>query len=646
MTEDKFFLDPLEDERRYPEEPIYNDYIRMMPLGTKYLFAGGRTEFLPDHPLIVGCCYDIIFKYLPEEQDLPQGTRVAFSIPRTWSQPQTENESGPGFVSVCRLSGGPVSLSLTQNENLQWWIVVELTDSAEIREGGVCVNYSHVTIQRFPQSWFGNWRSAMRTIVDLTGKGGVAVVPAERTQKPVIIAAPPACFNVASTPVVKPGEPIRVRFSTLDYCHNQAHPAPVGEVFATLPDTPFTPAASLMLKEADKGCSCFNIAVPDNARTVRVVVSNRKDNLRGISPTTIIDDRPDMLNVYFGDIHGHTMLSDGLKTPMEYFRHARDIALMDFGAIADHNCKEASRIEGPFRNQMSDEAFAEIQHACESFNKAGDFVTLQAFEQNILEKYPGHRNIYFRDTCPGLFRGQTLEELYAYLDGYDALIIPHHTLIWNTRVHLSNLKYERLVEMFSVHCSNEYKDTPVNNYRTTLNKEETGISAREILESGYRVGFIASSDNHNGAPGLSARPSRFTNLTYSGGLAAVLAPELTRETVFDALYHRRCYATTGARIYLDFRLDGKIMGSEIKCEPGHSFPYEIRVSGTDRIASVEIIRNGQVEILWKYDGQDNIQLQGVWQFEEKETWVYVKVIQVDRHMAWSSPIWIEQGAIT
>ena len=40
------------------------------------------------------------------------------------------------------------------------------------------------------------------------------------------------------------------------------------------------------------------------------------------------------------------------------------------------------------------------------------------------------------------------------------------------------------------------------------------------------------------------------------GRAVVLAEALTREAVFDALHARRCYATTGAPIVLDFTVNG------------------------------------------------------------------------------------------
>jgi len=532
-------------------------------------------------------------------------------------------------------------VTLTHNENVSWWIRAEVSDEPVPADGWVRIQYERATIQRFPQAWWGNWRSAMRTAVDLEGDGDFGFVAAARTQKPVIRAGPSASFHVVTPAVARPGEEIEARISTLDAFSNRAEPAPEGGIFAAFPDDPFTPVAETVLKPEHGGHSRLRVMAPEKGESFRVIVSDRKDRLRGTGPGTVLHSDRDRLNVYFGDIHAKTMLSDGLKSPMEYFEHARDVALTDFGAIADHNCTEASRVEGPFRTQMTDEAFGEIQEACEAFNDPGRFVTLQAFEQNDLLEYPGHRNVYFRGAAPGLFRGTTLEDLYEYLEGHDALVIPHHPIIWRTKVHLANARYERVVEMYSMHCSSEVKGSPTNNWQTTPGKAETGISAREILDAGYRVGFIASSDNHNGAPGLSARPSRFTNLTYSGGLAAVFAPELTREAVFDAMYERRCYATTGARVFLDFRVAGEMMGSEIQVERGRPVPYEITVSGTEPISRIEVVRNNREEVLWTYTGEGYVQLEGEWTFEEEKNWVYIRVTQEDRHMAWSSPVWVD-----
>lgn len=85
----------------------------------------------------------------------------------------------------------------------------------------------------------------------------------------------------------------------------------------------------------------------------------------------------------------------------------------------------------------------------------------------------------------------------------------------------------------------------------------------------YRLGFIASTDTHNGAPGsveeedfIGHRGSTDDTLdkrlgpaerragpTFSpGGLAAVWAEENTRESIFDALRRREVFGTSGPRI--------------------------------------------------------------------------------------------------
>ena len=184
--EDKFFLDPLENEKIYLEEQMYHEYIQKLPGKGEYQFANGRVEFLPKLPLIVGCCYDIEIKYFPEVQELKIGTKIAFSIPRTWTPPQSHDVLDLGFVSAGRSNEASCKLGITHNENLQWWITVEIADNTEPKEGFVGITYNNVVVQRFPQHWFGNWRSAMRTVIYSPAKKDYLSVRAARTEKPKI----------------------------------------------------------------------------------------------------------------------------------------------------------------------------------------------------------------------------------------------------------------------------------------------------------------------------------------------------------------------------------------------------------------------------------------------------------------------------
>jgi hypothetical protein len=95
------------------------------------------------------------------------------------------------------------------------------------------------------------------------------------------------------------------------------------------------------------------------------------------------------------------------------------------------------------------------------------------------------------------------------------------------------------------------------------------------------LGAIASTDDHFGYPGA-----------YREGLVAALAPELTREAIYDALKNRRTYGVTGDRIELDFRLNGHVMGESVPYAKEREIA--VKVSGWDDIESVEVVKNGRV----------------------------------------------------
>ena len=129
------------------------------------------------------------------------------------------------------------------------------------------------------------------------------------------------------------------------------------------------------------------------------------------------------------------------------------------------------------------------------------------------------------------------------------------------------------------------------------------------------------------------------NLLASGGVQCMLNLwELTREAVFDALHDRRCYATTGEPIVLGFSCEGNVMGSELPA--GSPAAFECFARGTSRIEKMMVIKNGQAVVSFPVD-----------MVEEERTWVdpdpgegpayyYLKVMQRDGELAWSSPIWI------
>ena len=114
----------------------------------------------------------------------------------------------------------------------------------------------------------------------------------------------------------------------------------------------------------------------------------------------------------------------------------------------------------------------------------------------------------------------------------------------------------------------------------------------------FKFGLIASTDNHKARAGAGYKefaknamgdawganhkltwliaPERGASFYSTGGLVAVHAEELERNKIFDSLYNRQAYATSGERILLWFDLmnsdSGQVpMGSEASISENPTF---------------------------------------------------------------------------
>jgi len=162
-----------------------------------------------------------------------------------------------------------------------------------------------------------------------------------------------------------------------------------------------------------------------------------------------------------------------------------------------------------------------------------------------------------------------------------------------------------------------------------------GGSLQSALARGFRVGFTGGTDNHCGWP--SRGPRRW------GALTGVYATEFTRAGIMAALYARRCYATTNARLAIDFRLNGQPMGSEVALAFGAERRFAITVHGTAPLDRVEIVSQGAIIAQLPVSGQD---LVAEWWDDRRgrpphDCYYYLRVRQTDGHCAWVSPIWAD-----
>jgi hypothetical protein len=334
--------------------------------------------------------------------------------------------------------------------------------------------------------------------------------------------------------------------------------------------------------------------------------------------------------VYWGDLHGHSGLSDGTGTPEDYYRYARDIAALDVAVLTDHDHWGMQPLS------ETPELWEGIAAQTKAFHDPGRFVTLLGYEWTSW--LHGHRHVlYFED------KGRVLSsvdpafesplQLWEALRGEAALTFAHHTaggpIAANWEIP-PDPELEPVTEIVSVHGSSEAADSP-----RVIYDPVAGHFARDALDRGYRLGFVGSGDGHDGHPGLAHLASP------SGGLVAILTEELTREAVLEALRARRVYATNGPRILLHATLDGAPMGSALDADGGRARSLDVRVYALEALERLDLVRSGRVVRTFAGTGSGELRLTEPIAGLESGEYLYVRAVQVDGGAAWSSPFFVD-----
>lgn len=365
------------------------------------------------------------------------------------------------------------------------------------------------------------------------------------------------------------------------------------------------------------------------------------------------------LNVYFGDLHGHSVYGDAVGDVDEFYFRYRDAYGYDFAALTEHDYLDGM--------QLSQSELAMMWASAERMTVDGRFVAFYAYEWTspALADHAGkggvvgegHRHILYPDKSGPLLRygdrsTDTAKELLARLAGRRALVIPHHTAWSGTDLEAYDPELSRLIEICSTHGRFEYPGNRPIGYRR--DHVHPGKYVVDALARGQRLGFVGGSDSHGllwHATEMEGRAAHIPPGTrvgwkedaYRTGMTAILAPELTRAALFEALYERRCYATSGEPIFLDFRVNDAVMGSEITVTSQPKLTVSVR--GTADLEAVEFIRQGFVFERFQFGGGerrpettldvvDELLIPGETQY------YYARITQTDGNMAWSSPIWV------
>ncbi len=632
--------------------------------------------------------------YTAGQTPLKAGTGISLHIPdQGWSAPVlTPGECG--YVEVDTDAGAELETYLPEGPNTRHWICIKVVrgnvkpgDKINIYYGGKssgapgaeAVNYPGVftfmvafTLNPFPKYAESLWSPQ---------HPGYCIYANRLEKEPQISVtgnlAERLHLTLPSNAVT--GSKIGLKAQLMDRCHNPASRTNVSEAKLYWDNgmelgeinfnekAPFRRELSIAVPEGEGGCYLFAEWNGQTWMSNPVEVKKQVDEF-----------------IYWGDLHAQGAQSDGYGEPEEYFRRARYDACLDVSCLTDHS----DGICFPIMlgsNEWRKDKWDNLNRVTEKVYEPGKFVVFPAMElSSDVKKYPSglrernHRNAYFFDENDSVcfswreFPGSI--DWYRFLRPFKYMIIPHtHCARLDCCYH--NPRTERVIEIKSDKGSGE------NFHRPDISATKDHGGVLEFLKRGFRVGMVGSGDYHHNTPGRhfpqKEKPG-FANCQLNmGGLAAIRAPKLDRESIWDALYRRRTYATTGVRILLDVTMK---FGDSVTRMAGEKVAglddvavrkFTVNYGLTGPLKRIELVRNGDLrnpvavyepesktdvfrknEMVNDVTLTDNSDLHDLWLNADfppmpphKFIFYYVRVLQQDNEIAWSSPIWLSDRPI-
>ncbi len=340
----------------------------------------------------------------------------------------------------------------------------------------------------------------------------------------------------------------------------------------------------------------------------------------------------DGLNIYFGQLHSHSNISDGAGSIEDAYKYAKEASGVDFLAVTDHsnsldNDTKASMADGSMSTEWV------LGHNTAKKYSDNKFLGVYAYEMTW-SNGTGHMNTF---NTPGFESrnkdglknsdGKALENYYNILKQYPASISqwnhPGKTFGDFNDFALYDPQIDNVVNLIEVgngegqvHGSGYF---PSYEFYT------------RALDKGWHVSPTNNQDNHKGKWG-NANTAR----------TVVLADDLTEEGLYDALRNMRTYATEDENLSIVYTLNDEVMGSMLSDKPSEvNIKVDVKDADNENIGEVSVIVNGGAVA----DSKEINSNEGVVEFTlpADYSYYYIRVEQTDKDTAVTTPVWV--GAV-
>ena len=327
----------------------------------------------------------------------------------------------------------------------------------------------------------------------------------------------------------------------------------------------------------------------------------------------IVDDKP--YEIFFGNMHSHTGLTDGFGTAEHAYDYARNVAKLDFLGITEHsNClDEMFDCDKSFK-------WRDLKAASEKATEEGKFVGLYGSETTWYNQF-GHMNIYCADFFLNSyeFKFDKAEAYYSTLKNFPGLISQ-----WNHPWSCGN----RHFDMF------EPYDAKLDEITYTIELNNVEMSGYDVikyyviaLDKGWHLAPVGNQDNHGENWG-----------TWNGIRTGLFARRLTAADIFDAMKNFRTYFTGTPGFRVTYTMNGQLQGSTL--DWSDNLTINVKASNDDNVKVKKVDVYGENGKIIDSADVDASSIDVSIKVKEKQKYYFLELTREDGQIAVTAPIWI------
>ena len=500
--------------------------------------------------------------------------KICWRFAADWGRPQTNDPQGENYLTCATTSAAKVEANYIFKGHIRPWfhtILVRVYDGHLAPRDQIIVTMGDrcggSPGQRAPTAVIH--RLVMRAFVDCCGTR--QYLPIQQDPSVRVVSGPAVKLVLTAPSWAVVGEPFRVHVRAEDMWGN-----PAGYRGAVTVSGASGSPKKCRFTIKDSGARWLNSVRLNEPGVYRLEAHDEQSGLTATSNPIVCQTTSPALKPFWGDLHGQSEEALGLNSAFDYFRFARDVAAVDFSVNQGNDF------------DIDAKGWKQIKAATRQFNEPGRFVAFLGYEWSGNISGGGDRNVVFRgDSGVLLHSGHwcveadgrdaigkdegndhyPADEFFKALAGRDDVLLVPHVGGRYANLDYHDPRLEPVIEVYSSWGLFEW-------------------FLEDALRRGLRVGFFAGSDDHKGRPGASQPGAGVFGVP--GGLTCILSAEKTRAALWDAIKARRCYATSGTRMMIEFDADGHRMGEEFESARPR---IRCRVIGTAPLERLELRRD-------------------------------------------------------